>query len=123
MPRKSLFFFALVLSYVTLNCATASQKSIVFLEMNPITDSLLTILRDTTTNCVEFQTATSKLTNFLVGDLMTPKVISVTPDTHLMMILDIMIKKHVRRLPVISNGEPVGMVYISDLFNHLLKRV
>ncbi len=64
-----------------------------------------------------------KLKNFLVGDIMTPKVISVTPDTHLMMILDIMIKKHVRRLPVVSSGTAVGMVYISDLFNHLLERV
>ncbi|NOX34154.1 MAG: CBS domain-containing protein [Deltaproteobacteria bacterium] len=63
-----------------------------------------------------------KLKNLFVGDIMTPKVISVTPDTHLMMVLDIMIKKHVRRLPVVSNGEAVGMVYISDLFNHLLER-
>lgn len=64
-----------------------------------------------------------KLKNLFVGDIMTPKIISVTPDTHLMMVLDIMIKKHVRRLPVISKGEAVGMVYISDLFNHLLERV
>lgn len=67
--------------------------------------------------------ATGKLKNFVVGDIMTPKVISITPDTHLMMVLDIMIKKHVRRLPVVSNGQAVGMVYISDLFSHLLERV
>ena len=67
--------------------------------------------------------ATSKLKKFFVGDIMTPKVISITPDTHLMMVLDIMIKKHVRRLPVVSNGQAVGMVYISDLFSHLLERV
>jgi CBS domain-containing protein len=64
-----------------------------------------------------------KLKNLFVGDIMTPKIISITPDMHLMMILDIMIKKHVRRLPVVSNGEAIGMVYISDLFNHLLERV
>jgi CBS domain-containing protein len=64
-----------------------------------------------------------KLKNYFVGDIMTPKIISITPDTHLMMILDIMVKKHVRRLPVVSDGEVVGMVYISDLFNHLLERV
>ncbi len=67
--------------------------------------------------------STDRLKNLLVGDIMTPKVISITPDMHLMMILDIMIKKHVRRLPVVSNGEAIGMVYISDLFNHLLERV
>jgi len=64
-----------------------------------------------------------KLNNLLVGDIMTPKVISITPDTHLMMILDIMIKKHVRRLPVVSNEQVVGIVYISDLFNYLIERV
>ncbi|MCD4675104.1 MAG: CBS domain-containing protein [Desulfobacula sp.] len=42
---------------------------------------------------------------------MTPKIISVTPDMHLMMVLNIMIKKHVRRLLIVSNGEAVGMVY------------
>ncbi len=67
--------------------------------------------------------AASKLKNIYVGDIMTPKVISVTPDTHLMMVLDIMVKKHVRRLPVVTHGEAVGMIYISDLFNHLLERV
>ena len=56
--------------------------------------------------------STGKLENLLVGDIMTPKIISITPDMHLMMILDIMIKKHVRRLPVVSNGEAIGMVYI-----------
>ncbi len=67
--------------------------------------------------------ATGKLNNLLVGDIMTPKVISISPETHLMMVLDIMVKKHVRRLPVVLDGEAVGIVYISDLFNHLLKRV
>ena len=64
-----------------------------------------------------------KLKNLLVGDIMTPKIISITPDMHLMMILDIMIKKHIRRLPVVFNDEVLGIVYISDLFNHLIERV
>ena len=64
-----------------------------------------------------------KLKNLLVGDIMTPKIISITPDTHLMMILDIMIKKHIRRLPVVANDEAIGIVYISDLFNHLMERI
>ncbi len=54
---------------------------------------------------------------------MTPKIISIDPDMHLMMILDIMIKKHVRRLLVVFNDEVIGIVYISDLFNHLIERV
>jgi CBS domain-containing protein len=33
-----------------------------------------------------------------------------------------MIKRHIRRLPVVDGTEVVGIVYISDLFYHLLKK-
>ncbi|MBF0111364.1 MAG: CBS domain-containing protein [Desulfamplus sp.] len=68
------------------------------------------------------ETACLRTTSVLVGDIMTPEVISVTPDTHILMILDIMIKKHVRRLPVIEDKEIKGIVYISDLFYNILDR-
>jgi CBS domain-containing protein len=57
-----------------------------------------------------------------VGDLMTSEVVTITPDTHLMVIVDLMIKRHIRRLPVVSDGDVVGIVYISDLFYHLLRQ-
>lgn len=56
-----------------------------------------------------------------VGDAMTPDVISVTPDTHLLVALDIMIKKHIRRIPVIEDEKIQGILYISDLFYHLVE--
>ena len=59
----------------------------------------------------------------LVGDIMTPEVITITPETHIMVILDIIIKKHVRRLPVVAEGKIRGIVYISDLFYDLLDRL
>lgn len=59
----------------------------------------------------------------LVGDIMTSEVITITPDTHLLMIVDIMIKKHVRRLPVLENGKVVGAVYLSAVFHHLMERL
>ncbi len=58
----------------------------------------------------------------LVGDIMTPEVITITPQTHIMMIMDIMIKKHVRRLPVLENRKILGIVYMSDLFYNILDR-
>jgi len=58
-----------------------------------------------------------------VGDIMTTEVITITPDTHLLMIIDIMIKKHVRRLPVLEKGQIVGIVYLAGVFNHLLQRL
>ena len=59
----------------------------------------------------------------LVGDIMTTDVITATLDTHLMMLLDIMIKKHMRRIPVLEEEKPIGIVYISNLFYHLLERL
>lgn len=60
--------------------------------------------------------------SILVGDIMTAEVVTTTPDTHLMVIADIMIKKHVRRLPVVDDREVVGIVYVSDVFHHLLEQ-
>ncbi len=59
----------------------------------------------------------------LVGDIMTTDVITATLYTHLMMILDIMIKKHIRRIPILEEEKPIGIVYISNLFYHLLDRL
>jgi CBS domain-containing protein len=57
-----------------------------------------------------------------VADIMTTDVVTIGPDTHVMVITDLMIKRHVRRLPVVEGQEIVGIVYISDVFNQLLKK-
>ena len=66
--------------------------------------------------------ACEKTKSILVGDIMTPEVVTTTSQSHVLMILDIMIKKHVRRLPVLEDGKIVGIVYISDLFYNFLDR-
>ena len=63
-----------------------------------------------------------KVKSIRVGDIMTPEVVTISPDTHLMVIADIMIKKHIRRLPVVDGDDVVGIVFVSDVFNHLLKK-
>lgn len=67
--------------------------------------------------------ACEKARSILVSDIMTTEVITVTPETHLMVILDIMIKKHIRRLPVLEKEKAIGIIYISDLFYHLLEKL
>lgn len=57
-----------------------------------------------------------------VGDIMSQEIVTIAPETHKFMILDIMIKKHIRRLPVVDDGKILGIVYISDLFYDLLDR-
>ncbi len=69
------------------------------------------------------ETACRHAQNMLVGDIMTTEVITITPETHLLLIIDIMIKKHVRRLPVLEDGKIVGIVYISRVFDHLMEKL
>ncbi|MDJ0781494.1 MAG: CBS domain-containing protein [Desulfosarcinaceae bacterium] len=66
--------------------------------------------------------ACDKTRGVLVGDIMSTDVVTIGPQTHLMMILDVMIKKHIRRLPVVEAGRILGIVYISDLFYNILDR-
>ena len=56
-----------------------------------------------------------------VGDLMTTEVITATPDTHLLLIVDVMLRKHIRRIPVVDGGKVVGIVHISNLFFHIME--
>jgi CBS domain-containing protein len=65
------------------------------------------------------EAACGRAKTMLVGDIMTTQVITITPDTHLLLIIDIMIKKHVRRLPVLEEGKIVGIVYLSRVFSRL----
>lgn len=67
--------------------------------------------------------AGNRIKSIQVGDIMTTEVITIGPNVNLFMVLDIMIKKHVRRLPVVEKQKIIGIVYISALFNHLLERI
>jgi CBS domain-containing protein len=67
------------------------------------------------------QAACNRAQPVLVGDIMTTDLITITPDTHLLLIIDIMIKKHVRRLPVLDEGHVVGIVYLSRVLDDLLE--
>ncbi len=67
--------------------------------------------------------AGNRIKSILVGDIMTPDVVTVGPNANLMMVLDTMIKKHVRRLPVVEEQRIIGIVYISDLFRQLLEGI
>lgn len=67
--------------------------------------------------------AGNRIRSILVGDIMTTEVITIGPGVDVFMVLDVMIKKHVRRLPVVEDQRIIGIIYISDLFNYLLQRI
>jgi CBS domain-containing protein len=57
-----------------------------------------------------------------IGDIMSSEVVGAFPDEHLMILLDRMVKHKYHRLPVLKNNEPIGIVYISDIYFHLFAR-
>lgn len=54
-----------------------------------------------------------------VGDVMTAKPITVTPDTGIAEIAAILEGKRIKRVPVVENGEVVGIVSRADLLRGL----
>jgi len=50
-----------------------------------------------------------------IGSIMTPNVITVTPDTGIHEAARIMAQNQIRRLPVVENNKMVGILSIGDL--------
>jgi len=67
-----------------------------------------------------FDDLLGKVKGILVGDIMTTEVVTIGPETHILSISDLMINKHIRRLPVSEDGRIIGMVYMSNVFYHML---
>jgi CBS domain-containing protein len=69
-----------------------------------------------------FEERLDRVKKIQVQDIMSTDVITVSPDTHILVIVDMMIKKHIRRIPVIENQDVVGIIYRSAVFYHLLNK-
>lgn len=54
-----------------------------------------------------------------VEQIMSSPVVTVDPECDLMVIIDTMVKKKVRRMPVVADSKILGIVYLSDVFYHL----
>lgn len=67
-----------------------------------------------------FEGMNKRIRNMTVGDLMSTDLVTVGPNTHLLMAMDLMVRKHLRRIPVVENHRVVGILYRGDLFNRLM---
>ncbi len=56
-----------------------------------------------------------------VEQVMSTPVLSVAPEDHLMVIVDLMIKRKCRRLPVLQNSKVIGIVYLSEAYSKLFE--
>lgn len=54
-----------------------------------------------------------------VKEMMSESVVGASLDEHVMALLDRMIKNKYRRLPVLQDHKPLGIVYISDIYHHI----
>jgi predicted transcriptional regulator len=66
----------------------------------------------------QFGIAMRTLKEKQVSQLMSTNIVGASIDEHLMVILDRMVKNKYHRLPVLENGKPIGIVYISDIYYH-----
>ncbi len=51
----------------------------------------------------------------MVNEIMTPKVITVSPDDDLDQCMELMSQRDIRHLPVIENSSVIGMISIGDV--------
>ena len=54
-----------------------------------------------------------------VDHIMSHNVVGASVDDHIMILLDRMVKNRYRRIPVLDNDQPVGIVYLSDIYHRL----
>ena len=60
-----------------------------------------------------------KLSSVKVGDMMSTIRTSASPDTSIDVAVQRMVNNRIRRLPIIENGNLVGIITVTDLAKHL----
>ncbi len=53
--------------------------------------------------------------NLKVEDVMTPRVISVSPNMHILRAATVLVRHKFRRIPVVQDGKLVGMLSLGDI--------
>jgi predicted transcriptional regulator len=58
-----------------------------------------------------------------VKQIMSMNVMSAQIDDHIIVILDLLIKNKFRRLPVLENNRPIGVIYLSDVYYSIFSSI
>lgn len=70
-----------------------------------------------------FDKMINQINHVRVEDIMSTDIFTISASTHLMVIIDTMVQKHIRRLPVVEDNRVVGILYRSDVFYFLMKQL
>lgn len=73
-------------------------------------------------NFNEIEKRAKEASHLKAADLMKKKVVTCSPETHLIEACSLMILNRVRRLPVTKKGRLVGIVSQGDIFRAILKK-
>jgi len=57
----------------------------------------------------------------LVREIMSREIVSVGPDQSIVDCMDLMTENHIRHLPVVEAGKPIGVVSIGDVVKAMLE--
>ena len=71
----------------------------------------------------ELESYVKRFKGLTVKQVMTSPVLFVSPDDDLMVVIDRMVKKRCRRLPVLEKSRVIGIVYLSEVYHHLCKNL
>ena len=69
----------------------------------------------------ELESYVKRFKGLTVKQVMSSPVLFVSPDDDLMVVIDRMVSKKHRRLPVVENSMVVGIVYLSEVYYYLCK--
>lgn len=70
-----------------------------------------------------FEKMVRQMNDVRVKDIMSTDLITASPDEHLMVVIDTMVKNHIRRMPVVDEKKVVGILYRSDVFRYLMQHL
>ena len=70
----------------------------------------------------EFESYINMAKSLKVKSIMSTPVYSVNEDDHLITIIDIMVRKKIHRVPVVSQSRIVGIIYLNDVFSKIYRR-
>ena len=63
-----------------------------------------------------------KLKGNKVHHVMSHNVVGAKKEDHIVVLLDRMVKNKYRRLPVLEDHKPIGIVYLSDIYHRLFSK-
>lgn len=64
-----------------------------------------------------------RLATSRVRELMTAEVITASPEAHIEQVMDTMVERRIRHLPIMEDGTLVGIISIGDVVNALRQSV